>query len=185
MATAEVQIELLEEERKPITEAINDCKKKRNVLAHTIKLGAEDRAVRCEWQPDYEEKILRLVRVDTGVEIDVRKMNEADLQRSLDEIGDDHEVRLDFDGQGNIKPRISKKKPGEPVIDTTGDAVDERPDDWDDIPFGDSQVDQIVDGPPKKRGRGRPKGSKNKHKGPPLLGPGEHIDPIEGEDAAE
>lgn len=84
MAAAELAIEKLKEQRKGINGQIADAAAERARLAHIIDHREEARMVACEWQDDFQRNVKRLVRPDTGAEVDTRPMTAADRQVGLD-----------------------------------------------------------------------------------------------------
>lgn len=83
MAAAELEIEQLQIERTTLTRKINDVKKTRAELAHTIERGSEDRKVRCAWHEDFPKNVFRLKREDTHEEVDTRPMTADDRTGNL------------------------------------------------------------------------------------------------------
>ena len=84
MAAAELLIEQLKEQRKGVNGKIAAAATERGRLAHIIDTGLEQRAVECEWRDDYAKNVKRLVRLDTGVEVDTRPITADDRQTGLD-----------------------------------------------------------------------------------------------------
>lgn len=84
MSNAELKIEQLKLDRKPINNAIREQTDLRNELAHVIKRGEEIRVVLCKWIAYERENRWSLVRQDTGEEVEVKSMTAADMQRPLD-----------------------------------------------------------------------------------------------------
>lgn len=83
MAAAELKIEEQQLERTVITTDINRAKKERARLGHVIDSGEEPRMVRCHWQEDFAKNVWRLVRQDTGEQVDTRAMTADDRQEAL------------------------------------------------------------------------------------------------------
>ena len=83
MAAAELGIEQLQSERLALTHQVNDAKKTRAKLAHTIDCGTEDRTVCCAWHEDFAKNVWRLKREDTGEEVDTRPMTALDRTGEL------------------------------------------------------------------------------------------------------
>jgi hypothetical protein len=83
MADAEVEIEKLKLDRKALNASIEIVVKRRAMLGHAIDRGSEDREVRCHWQEDFAKNVFRLVRQDTGDEVDTRPMTATDRMGSL------------------------------------------------------------------------------------------------------
>jgi hypothetical protein len=99
MAAAECEIEKLKEERKALNVSIQNAAGTRAELAHTIERGTEEQPVQCEWRPDYPKNVFRLVRLDTGAEVDTRAMT-----------ADERTVSLDFDDADAPPPRSPKPR---------------------------------------------------------------------------
>ena len=87
MAKCELAIEGLEENRKLANERakkrVQTQVDRRNELAHMIATGTEVRDVRCVWIEDFAHNVHRLIRQDTGDEVDTRAMTAADRQTDL------------------------------------------------------------------------------------------------------
>lgn len=83
MSAAELKIEQLKMDRKPINTAIREQVERRNELAHVIKRGEEMRVVICKWIAFERENRWSLVRQDTGEEVEARAMTAADRQVPL------------------------------------------------------------------------------------------------------
>jgi vacuolar-type H+-ATPase subunit D/Vma8 len=88
MAAAEVEIETLKEQRKALNVSIQNAAGQRAELAHVIERGTEEQQVTCEWQPDYQKNVKRLVRLDTKALVDTKAMTAADREVPLFDDGD-------------------------------------------------------------------------------------------------
>lgn len=86
MADCELAIETLKIERLQLNKRIKAHIDQRGKLGHVIDSGAEGRTVKCEWRPDFAKNVFRLVRTDTGEEVDTRAMTGTDRQGSLNVI---------------------------------------------------------------------------------------------------
>ena len=117
MAECELAIETLKIERLQLNKRIKAQIDERGKLGHIIDREAEDRLIKCEWQPDYAKNVFRLVRLDTNEEVDTRAMTATDRQGVLS-LDDDH--LDDFDAVDDIdtppprkpssrKPRATRK----------------------------------------------------------------------------
>lgn len=84
MADAELAIEKLKETRKGVNGQIADAASERARLAHVIERKIEARMVECAWHDDYKQNVKRLIRQDTGAEVDTRPMTGADRQVALE-----------------------------------------------------------------------------------------------------
>ncbi len=77
----------IEEEKKVVTssykEKLDRCISESRSLARKISTRQDFREVDCEWQPSYDERIKRLIRLDTYEEIEVRKLTNDELQEEL------------------------------------------------------------------------------------------------------
>lgn len=114
MADAELEIEQLKLRRSELGDKLKAQRALRRKLAGVIDGGTERRDVRCVWIEDFSKNCYRLVRQDTGLEIDTRAMTAADRQEPMGFDGDD-----DADDIG---------EPDEtPEPDDEGDFEDERP----------------------------------------------------------
>ena len=77
------QIEELIEQRIQITE---DRKEAKDGLASRLKAlryGQEERDVKCEWMPDFNEQNSKLVRMDTGEIVAVRPLSDEETQQAF------------------------------------------------------------------------------------------------------
>ncbi len=83
MADAELEIDRLKESRKGINGQIAVLSDTRGKLAQVIEDGEEDRMVDCAWIEDVSQNVFKLVRQDTGTQIDTRAMTASDYQTGL------------------------------------------------------------------------------------------------------
>jgi hypothetical protein len=83
MADCELLIEKLKEQRKGLNGQIADNAAERARLAHVIERRIEARMVECAWIDDFPKNVKRLIRQDTGAEVDTRPMGTADRQIGL------------------------------------------------------------------------------------------------------
>lgn len=86
MAAAELRIEVLEQERGAVGTKIKAQKEERKRLARVIECEHEEQAVPCRWLPDYDAKLWRLMRQDTGAEVETLAMSAADLQTTTEHL---------------------------------------------------------------------------------------------------
>jgi hypothetical protein len=91
MADAELRIEALKLERGGVTDQIKNEQILRRKLAGVIDSGKELREVRCVWVEDFPKNVFRLIRQDTGAEVDTRAMSAADRQEDMFEEDEDQE----------------------------------------------------------------------------------------------
>ena len=111
MAEAELEIEALKLKRSEFTRAINTQGSKRAALAHAIDAGIETRLVTCKWIQDFEHNVWRLIRQDTGVEVENRTMTSGDRQEALNfESVDVAGTKVDFGKAGKANTKSAGKK---------------------------------------------------------------------------
>lgn len=109
MAACELEIEKQKGVLGGVNSEIKKATKRRKELGHVIDSGTETRDVRCEWIEDFPKNVWRLVRQDTGDEVDSRPMS------ANDRVG-----KLPFESRGDDMPpppRSSKAKAVAPVSD--------------------------------------------------------------------
>lgn len=85
---------------------LDKCAADRRVLARKITTRKEDRQIECDWELDYPKGMAYLVRLDTGVTVEQRKLTEEERQQ-----------RLDLEGEENAYPDEQPQKQDGPVID--------------------------------------------------------------------
>lgn len=131
MADAELAIEQLKLKRGELGDKLKAERALRRKLAGVIDSGTERRDVRCVWIEDFAKNCYRLIRQDTGLEIDTRAMTAADRQEPIGFEGDD-------DGADDIGEPDETPEP-----DDEGD--DERPmrEHLDDEPVGDDEHEHL------------------------------------------
>jgi hypothetical protein len=95
MADAELRIEQLKLERGAVTDQIKNEQILRRKLAGVIDSGNELRQVRCVWVEDFPKNCFRLIRQDTGAEVDQRAMSAADRQEDMFDDQDEGELNED------------------------------------------------------------------------------------------
>lgn len=115
MAKAELEIDRLKETRRGVNGQIADLSTRRNKLATIIEEGEEARAVDCTWIEDFAKNVVRLVRQDTGAEVDTRPMTADDRQESLgleavDDVTGEVVQVADSDAPPQPAPRPKSKK---------------------------------------------------------------------------
>lgn len=84
MANAEIEIDKLKSNRRAVNKQIAEQADMRAKYAEAIEAGEEMRLVICHWKAFESEKLWRLFRDDTSVEIESRPMTAADLQGNLE-----------------------------------------------------------------------------------------------------
>jgi ribosomal protein L9 len=100
MAEAELKIEAHKAERKHVNAQIAQQVEQRALLAHVIESGVELRSVTCKWIADRATNQWRLVRQDSGAEVEARPMTAGDHQAELDLRNDPSENgEIDDDGE--------------------------------------------------------------------------------------
>lgn len=87
LAEAELQIERLKLKRADVSAEIKAQRELRRELAGVIDTGTERRDVRCVWIEDFSKNCFRLIRQDTGEEVDTRAMTADDRQLAMDDVG--------------------------------------------------------------------------------------------------
>jgi hypothetical protein len=83
MADAELEIERYKLERSAVADKIKAKRAERRKLAGVIDSGIEQRDVRCVWIEDFAHNCFRLIRQDTGGEVDTCAMTADDRQEGL------------------------------------------------------------------------------------------------------
>jgi hypothetical protein len=97
MADAELEIERYKLERSAVADKIKAKRAERRKLAGVVDTGVEQRDVRCVWIEDFAHNCYRLIRQDTGAEVDTRAMTAHDRQEGLFNVDEDaveHEPRM-------------------------------------------------------------------------------------------
>jgi len=87
LAQRELDIDKQKERRSKISRKVNELRKEVFDLATTIERGEEVREVRCEWRDDFAQNVKRLIRIDTGDEVEQVTMTAADLQLAIETPG--------------------------------------------------------------------------------------------------
>lgn len=84
LAAARLLIEELKDQRKAVNERINAQQDEVLKLAQLIDARSEERDVPCKWVEDFTHKVRKLIRQDTGEEVESAIMTADDLQDELD-----------------------------------------------------------------------------------------------------
>lgn len=114
MARCELDIEVLEQQRKGLNGQMAELRTERARLAKVIDDREETRAVDCVWHEDIKTNSYRLVRQDTGEEVDVRPMQASDYQGALaleeandngDELMSVELVEVPAENMGELPPK--------------------------------------------------------------------------------
>lgn len=117
MAEAELGIDKLKETRRGINGQIADLSTTRAKLAVTIEAREEERMVACTWIEDLPQNRRKLIRQDTGEEVDVRALT-----------AEDHQAKLGFgDAPANDNARAAG--PGDSDDDSDDDSDEDDEDD--------------------------------------------------------
>jgi hypothetical protein len=95
LAAARLLIEELKAQRKVINDRISAQQDEVLELATLIDARAEERDVPCKWVDDFAHKVRKLIRQDTGEEVETQVMTAADLQADMD-LGPDECTEEDF-----------------------------------------------------------------------------------------
>jgi hypothetical protein len=105
LAAARLLIEELKAQRKVINDRISAQQDEVLELATLIDARAEERDVPCKWVDDFAHKVRKLIRQDTGEEVESVTMTADDLQDEMDFDPDADEFNdLDDDGDGPDRP---------------------------------------------------------------------------------
>lgn len=88
LARSYSEITDLEEQKKSVTSdfkaKIDGATAQASILARKIQNGYDFRDVECEEVWDYDDKVVELIRLDTGETVKSRKITPEELQRKLD-----------------------------------------------------------------------------------------------------
>lgn len=137
LAQRELDIDKQKERRSKISRKVNELRKEVFDLATTIERGEEVREVRCEWRDDFAQNVKRLIRIDTGDEVEQVTMTAADLQLAIETPGaSGQRDTIDLDD-----------------VPDDDDDLDDEDDDGGDVPGTD--VPEPARAPRKPRGRSR------------------------------
>jgi hypothetical protein len=84
MADCELVIDKLKDKRGKLSKKIGEKRKERFDLAEMIERGEETREVNCEWREDFAKNVKRLIRRDTGNEVEHVTMTAEERQLSME-----------------------------------------------------------------------------------------------------
>jgi len=97
MSVVELEIKDLKDQVSGLNTTRRGKEGHRLELATTIDTGEETRSVECKWVESVAENVTRLIRQDTGEEVDSRTLTPDDLQQGLG-IGGDPDNKQGEDG---------------------------------------------------------------------------------------
>jgi chromosome segregation ATPase len=97
MAECEMAIDKLKDKRSKLSKKIGEKRKERFELAEVIESGEEPRDVQCKWIEDFTHNLKRLIRQDTGKEVEQATMSAAERQLSMEAPGPDPDETIDLD----------------------------------------------------------------------------------------
>lgn len=97
MAECEMCVDKLKDKRSKISKKIGEKRKERFEHAEVIERGEEQREVRCVWIEDFTHNVKRLIRQDTGEEVEQATMTAAERQLSMETPAPDSEETIDLD----------------------------------------------------------------------------------------
>ena len=83
MSGIEIEIGRRKEDRKALNAQIHELSDERRKIAVLIDSGEETRLVRCTWIEDLAQNCKRLIRQDTGIEVDVQALTADDRQEAM------------------------------------------------------------------------------------------------------
>ena len=124
MADCEMVIDKLKDKRSKLSKKIGEKRKERFDLAAVIERGEEDREVSCEWREDFAKNVKRLIRRDTGEEVEHVTMTAEERQLmiespvpgrddtiDIDDVPDDDDGLDDEDDYGGDVPGTDLPEP--------------------------------------------------------------------------
>jgi hypothetical protein len=97
MAECEMCVDKLKDKRSKISKKIGEKRKERFELAEVIERGEEQREVRCVWIEDFTHNVKRLIRQDTGEEVEQTTMTAAERQLSMEAPAPGADETIDLD----------------------------------------------------------------------------------------
>lgn len=97
MADCEMAIDKLKDKRSKLSKKIGEKRKERFELAEMIDRGEEVREVSCEWHEDFAKNVRRLMRMDTGGEVEQVTMTAAERQLMIESPAPGGDERIDLD----------------------------------------------------------------------------------------
>ena len=97
MADCELVIDKLKDKRSKLSKKIGEKRKERFDLAEMIERGEETREVNCEWCEDFTMNVKRLIRRDTGDEVEQVTMTAAERQMMIESPVPGRDDTIDID----------------------------------------------------------------------------------------
>jgi hypothetical protein len=97
MADCEMVIDKLKDKRSKLSKKIGEKRKERFDLAEMIERGEETREVNCEWREDFAKNVKRLIRRDTGNEVEQVTMTAAERQLMIESPAPGRDETIDLD----------------------------------------------------------------------------------------
>jgi len=97
MAECEMAIDKLKDKRGKLSKKIGEKRKERFDLAEMIERGEETREVNCEWREDFAKNVKRLIRRDTGDEVEQVTMTAAERQLMIESPSPGRDETIDID----------------------------------------------------------------------------------------
>lgn len=97
MAECEMAIDKLKDKRGKLSKKIGEKRKERFELAEVIERGEEPRDIQCKWIEDFTHNLKRLIRQDTGEEVEQLTMTAAERQLSMEAPAPGGEETIDLD----------------------------------------------------------------------------------------
>lgn len=136
MADCEMVIDKLKDKRSKLSKKIGEKRKERFDLAEMIERGEETREVNCEWREDFAKNVKRLIRRDTGGEVEQVTMTAAERQLMIEAPAPGRDDTIDLDD-----------------VPDDDDDLDDEDDDGGDVPG--TELPEPAPAPRKPRGRPR------------------------------
>ena len=97
MADCEMVIDKLKDKRSKLSKKIGEKRKERFDLAEMIERGEETREVNCDWREDFAKNVKRLIRRDTGGEVEQVTMTAAERQMMIESPVPGRDDTIDLD----------------------------------------------------------------------------------------
>jgi hypothetical protein len=97
MAECEMAIDKLKDKRSKLSKKIGEKRKERFELAEVIERGEEPRDIQCKWIEDFTHNVKRLIRQDTGEQVEEITMSAAERQLSMEVPAPGEEETIDLD----------------------------------------------------------------------------------------
>lgn len=120
MANCEMVIDKLKDKRGKLSKKIGEQRKLRFELAEVIERGEETREVSCEWREDFAKNVKRLIRRDTGEEVEHVTMTAEERQLMIESPVPGRDDTIDLDD-------VPDDDDDDEDPDDDSDAADEEP----------------------------------------------------------